>query len=173
MKKFLFTLLSLLIAGCLGYPETVKPVTHFELQSYLGKWYEIARLDHKFERGMDNVTAEYSLQDGGGVKVINRGFLKEKGKWEEAIGKAYFVEQDNIGYFKVSFFGPFYGSYVIFELDPKEYSFVCGSNASYLWLLSRKPSISEELKNKFVKKVEELGFDSSKLIWVNQAKNDA
>jgi len=173
MKKLLLVLLSTLLVSCLGYPETVKPVTDFQLQSYLGKWYEIARLDHKFERGMDNVTADYSLRDGGGIKVKNRGFSEKDGKWEEAVGKAFFVEGENLGYLKVSFFGPFYGSYVIFELDSEEYSFVCGPDTTYLWLLSRKPTISEELKRKFVKRVEALGFDSSKLIWVNQDKNDA
>jgi apolipoprotein D and lipocalin family protein len=87
------------------------------LERYLGKWYEIARLDHSFERGLEKVSATYSLRDDGGVRVENRGFSQKKNTWKAAEGKAYFVRDSNEGYLKVSFFGPFYGSYVIFELD--------------------------------------------------------
>jgi apolipoprotein D and lipocalin family protein len=172
-QKLLFLLLSPILAGCLGYPESVKPVSGFQIQNYLGEWYEIARLDHKFERGLDNVTAVYSLRDDGGVKVQNRGYSEKKDEWKEAVARGYFVEQQDVGYLKVSFFGPFFGSYVIFELDDREYAFVCGSNTSYLWLLSREPKVSEQIKKKFITKIEKLGFDSKKLIWVSQTKNDA
>ena len=117
MKKILLLLSVILLGGCVGMPETVKPVQQFELDRYLGKWYEVARLDHSFERGLDNISAEYSLRDDGGVKVINRGYSAEDGEWNEAEGKAYFVEGSEQGYLKVSFFGPFYGAYVVFELD--------------------------------------------------------
>jgi apolipoprotein D and lipocalin family protein len=110
MRLFLAFLMTLLLSGCLGMPEGVYPVEGFDINQYTGKWYEIARLDHSFERGLNNVTAQYSLRDDGGVKVINRGFSPAENKWKEAEGKAYFVKDPNVGYLKVSFFGPFYGS---------------------------------------------------------------
>jgi len=151
-------------------PETVTPVKGFQLKKYLGKWYEIARLDHSFERGMDQVTAEYSMRDDGGVRVKNRGFAVVKNEWKEAEGKAFFVKENTKGYFKVSFFGPFYGSYVIFDLDKDnyQYAFVSGSNTSYLWLLSRTPTVDKELMSRFIEKAKNLGFDTSQLIYVKQ-----
>ncbi|EGR0098238.1 lipocalin, partial [Vibrio vulnificus] len=116
MRKIILLALSITLSGCLGMPETVKPVDEFNLQNYLGKWYEIARLDHSFEEGLTQVTAEYTLKDDGGVTVLNKGFLADENQWKEAEGKAYFVNGDSEGYLKVSFFGPFYGSYVVFAL---------------------------------------------------------
>lgn len=158
-----------LLAGCLGYPDNVRPVAGFDLSRYLGTWYEIARLDHSFERGLSDVSAKYTLRDGGGVQVRNRGYAPNSGQWKEADGKAYFVEGADHGYLKVSFFGPFYGSYVIFELDADdyEYAFVCGPNRSYLWLLARRTEVPAELKARFVERARGLGFDVSRLIWVN------
>ena len=160
----------LFIAGCLGVPEGITPVKDFELEKYLGKWYEIARLDHSFERGLDSVSAQYSMREDGGVKVINRGFNTEDNEWSEAEGKAYFVNDEDEGYLKVSFFGPFYGSYIIFELDKENYqfAFVSGNTTSYLWLLSRTPIVSEEVMDKFIKRSRELGFNIEELIFVNQ-----
>ena len=117
----LFMALILLLTGCVGIPENVKPVENFKLENYLGKWYEIARFDHSFERGLSRVTADYSLRDDGGLKVINRGYSVKEDKWKEAEGKAYFVRESDQGYLKVSFFGPFYGSYIVFELDHENY----------------------------------------------------
>lgn len=155
-------------------PRNVQPVDDFELERYLGTWYEIARLDHSFERGLENVTAEYSLRDDGGIDVVNRGFSPEENEWAEATGKAYFVDSPEKGYLKVSFFGPFYGSYVIFELDKAhyQYAFVAGPNHSYLWLLSRTPTVSDELMTRFVELTETLGFDTSELIVVPQQWDD-
>lgn len=163
-------LTSLLLAGCLGAPKGVEPVRDFQLQRYLGTWHEVARLDHSFERGLSRVTANYSLREDGGLRVLNRGFSAESGEWEEAEGKAYFVEDEGTGYLKVSFFGPFYGSYVVFELDQDDYqyAFVSGPRLSYLWLLSRSPRVSEELKERFMARAGELGFDVNDLIWVDQ-----
>ncbi|MBE0551844.1 MAG: lipocalin family protein, partial [Ignavibacterium sp.] len=115
--KIISFLLTLLLAGCVVIPENVKLVEHFQVARYLGKWYEIARLDHSFEQGLTHVTAEYSLRQDGGVRVINRGYSAKENKWKEAEGKAYFVNRSDQGFLKVSFFGPFYGSYVVFELD--------------------------------------------------------
>jgi apolipoprotein D and lipocalin family protein len=128
---------------------------------------EVARLDHSFEEGLDGVTAEYSLREDGGVNVINRGFLTTENRWKEAQGKAYFVNGSDEGYLKVSFFGPFYGSYVIFEIDREEYqyAFVSGPNTSFLWLLSRSPKIDNGLIERFVARASSLGFDPRKLIF--------
>lgn len=159
------------LTGCLGVPEPVVPVQGFDLQRYLGTWYEIARLDHSFERGMEQVTAEYAMREDGGVQVINRGFLPEKNQWKEAEGKAFLVGRPSEGYLKVSFFGPFYGSYVIFHLDKDNYgyAFVCGPDTSYLWLLSRHPTVDEEVLNAFVSTSKALGFNTDELIYVNHA----
>ena len=161
-------ILMIFLAGCLGMPSTVTPVENFEINRYLGKWYEVARLDHSFERGLEQVTAEYSLRNDGGVSVVNRGYSVEDDEWQEAKGKAYFVDDKATGYLKVSFFGPFYGSYVVFELDKAgyEYAFVAGPDLSYLWLLSRKPQLSDEIIKRFESLSRELGFDTSKLIYV-------
>ena len=168
MSRLFVVLLCLLLGACTGTPEGVRPVEGFELDRYLGKWYEIARLDHSFERGLDNVSAEYSLREDGGVRVINRGFSKASGEWDEAEGKAYFVEDESTGHLKVSFFGPFYGSYVVFELDKENYSyaFVSGYDKNYLWLLSRSPTIDESLLQSFIQRAEELGFETDELILV-------
>ncbi len=168
LKTFLL-LFVLLLTGCLGMPKSVTPIQPFDVNSYLGTWYEIARLDHSFERGLTHVTAEYSLKDDGGVKVINRGYSKQKQHWEQAEGKAYLVDETNKGYLKVSFFGPFYGSYVIFYLDPAgQYAFISGPDHDYLWLLSRTPTVDEAVKQKFIDMSQQKGFDTSKLIFVDQ-----
>lgn len=158
-----------LLAGCTGVPEGITPVQGFELPRYLGAWHEIARLDHSFERGMSQVTADYALNKDGSVKVTNRGYLDDKGEWKEAIGKAKFVGDKDVGHLKVSFFGPFYGGYVIYELDHEhyQYAFVTSYNREYLWLLARSPIISDTLREQFVSQASELGFDTEALIWVD------
>lgn len=170
VKKGLLIFLCCLIGGCLGTPKGVDPVQGFELEKYLGKWYEIARLDHSFERGLEQVTAEYSLRSDGGVDVKNRGFSQKKGKWKEATGKAYFVGPSNEGYLKVSFFGPFYGSYIVFTLEKEgyDYAFIAGPDLSYLWLLSRTPTLPQSVIDEFIEKSSKLGFDVDKLIMVKQ-----
>ncbi len=170
MRIYKLLILVLILSGCVGIPQGVQPVNQFEVDRYLGKWYEIVRLDHSFERGLDRVSAEYSLREDGGLKVINRGFSSEKNAWKSAEGKAYFVDAKEDGYLKVSFFGPFYGAYVIFELDKTnyQYAFVSGPDKSYLWFLSRSPKVSDELMQKFITQAGQLGFDTSKLIYVDQ-----
>jgi len=168
MKKFAI-ISALLLVGCVGVPENVRPVENFKLNNYLGQWYEIARLDHSFERGLTKVNAEYRLRDDGGVKVINRGYSAENKEWKEAEGKAYFVGSPNLAHLKVSFFEPFYSSYVVFELDENyRYSLVSGYDKSYFWILAKDKKIDESLKNSLIKKASDLGFDTSKLIFVNQ-----
>lgn len=168
MKKLLLITISILLTGCLGMPKSVEPVADFDVNKYLGKWYEVARLDHSFERGLQQVSAEYSLKSDGGVKVLNRGFSIADNEWQEAEGKAYFVNDSSDGYLKVSFFGPFYGSYVVFELDKEnyQYAFVSGPNTDYLWLLSRTATVAPEVMEKFISMSTSRGFDIENLIYV-------
>lgn len=165
---FLFLLC---LAGCTGLPAGVQPITGFQAERYLGTWYEIARLDHGFERGMSRVTAEYRKRDDGGLEVVNRGYLADSKAWKEARGKAYFVQSPDIGYLKVSFFGPFYGSYVVFDLDQKDYHYalVSGPDRSYLWLLARSPTLDAATRDRLVAHAAVAGFDTSKLIFVDQS----
>lgn len=168
--KTIMLLLAVLLAGCVTRPDNITPVAHLDTARYLGKWYEIARMDHSFERGLSQVSAEYSLRDDGGLKVVNRGYKAADAKWKEAVGKAYFVGKPDQGFLKVSFFGPFYGSYIVFDLDQQDYSYslVSGPDKSYFWLLSRTPAIDDATKKRLVAKAQALGFDTSKLIYVPQ-----
>jgi len=170
MQRTVLVLACLILSGCLGMPKGISPVENFDLDKYLGRWFEIARLDHSFERGLEKVTADYSLRDDGGVAVKNRGFSPEDKEWREAIGKAYFVNSPDEGYLKVSFFGPFYGSYVVFDIDKEgyQYAFVSGPDLSYLWLLARSPEVSDDVMAAFIDRASALGFDTGNLILVNQ-----
>jgi len=162
-------LATLLQSGCTGIPDGAEVVTGFELDRYLGTWFEVARLDHRFERGMSNVTANYSLRDDGGVKVLNRGYKVAKGEWDEAAGKAYFVGDTDVGQLKVSFFGPFYGGYNILELDKDDYQYalIAGPDRGYLWILARSPNIDQDILSALVNKAENLGFPTDELIYVD------
>ena len=165
-KRILFVILLCLLSGCDGDADKYPTVSGFEINRYLGTWYEIARFDHSFERGLDQVSAEYSLREDGGLKVINRGFDTKKQKWHEAIGKAYFVESPTIAKLKVSFFGPFYGAYNVIELDKKDYSYVLITGGKdYLWILSRTPQLSPEVHTQLLAKAKSLGFDTNKLLY--------
>lgn len=169
----MLTTMALCLVGCLGVPKGARPVQDFQLESYLGKWYEIARLDHSFERGLSDVTAEYSLRDDGGVRVINRGFKSESNKWKDAEGKAYFVEDTSTGKLKVSFFGPFYGAYNVIALDQEahQWSLVVGPDTDYLWILSRTPKLNQVIVDQLLSEAKSLGFSTEKLIFVNQEQN--
>jgi apolipoprotein D and lipocalin family protein len=151
--------------GCTGVAPGIDPVSGFDAERYLGRWYEIARLDHSFERGLTAVTADYSRRDDGGIRVINRG-IDSAGQLSEAEGRAYFVGEPDRGHLKVSFFGPFYGAYVVFELDPDyQYAFVTSYNRDYLWLLARTATVSEALLQRFTARARALGFASDQLIF--------
>lgn len=95
-----------LLAGCTGVPEGTQPVNGFQIDHYLGQWYEIARLDHGFEEGLACVTANYSRREDGDIRVINRGYDPAEQRWESAEGQASFVGDSDVGHLKVSFFGP-------------------------------------------------------------------
>lgn len=169
-RDFLLGLLATpLLQSCTSVPKNTSAITDFELQRYLGTWYEIARLDHSFERGLDNVTAEYSTRDDGGVTVKNRGRMAETGEWNEAIGKAYFVKDPNTAHLKVSFFGPFYGSYAILELDKVNYQYalVAGPNRNCLWILARTPSLEASIYESLVQSAREQDFPVDELILVS------
>lgn len=167
--KNLVALCLLWLTGCTGLPANVVPVEEFELSRYLGNWFEIARLDHRFERGMSDVSAHYSLREDGGVRVINRGYSASEGQWKQAEGRAYFVDGSDVAHLKVSFFGPFYGSYIVFGLDREHYNyaFVAGPSHDYLWLLSRTPYVPDEVMRAFIDSARKAGFDTEQLIYVN------
>jgi len=167
MRVCLF--LVLLVSGCTGIPKGIEPVENFNQQEYLGRWYEIARLDHRFERGLSHVTAEYTLGDGGGIVVSNKGFSIANDRWQTAQGKAKFKGSADIGHLLVSFFGPFYASYVVFELDNYQNAYVTGSNKKNLWFLSREPNVSPAAQQRFKTKVDALGYNTENIIWVQQA----
>lgn len=149
--------------------KDVKVIDHFSSDKYLGTWYEIARLDHSFERGLEHVTANYSPRADGGLKVVNRGFDSKTQQWQQSVGKAYFIGSPQVAALKVSFFGPFYGGYNVIDLDPDySYALVAGPNRDYLWILSRTPTLSMETRDKLLQVAKDYGFNTAALIWVNQ-----
>jgi apolipoprotein D and lipocalin family protein len=157
-----------LLVSCTGLPDNVEPVSQFDTEQYLGTWYEIARLDHSFERNLERVTATYGLNEDGSISVLNKGFNTEKDEWRQAEGVAKPMGSSDIAHLKVSFFGPFYGTYAVFELaDDYSHAFVSGYNTDYLWLLAREPDVSAEVRQRFINESQALGFDTSKLIWVS------
>ncbi len=172
MKKIFFfiVLFTQILIGCTGIPEDLKAVNNFDLNRYLGTWYEIARLDHRFERGLNNISADYTMNTNNSIKVINKGWNVTDQKWEQAEGKAYFVEQHDIGRLKVSFFGPFYGGYNIIDLDKKNYSYamVTGPDKSYFWILSRTKQLPKATLEALINRAKVLGFPIDKFIFVNQ-----
>jgi apolipoprotein D and lipocalin family protein len=173
---FLALIFALTLAACsTAPPEGIRPVTSFDLNRYLGQWYEIARLDHVFERGMSDISANYQLQDDGSVKVINRGYNTQRQVWKEAIGRALFVGDSDTASLKVSFFGPFYGGYHVIALDQQSYrwSLVSGPDRDYLWILSREKTLPAEVREQLVSQAQALGFATDKLIWVEHKRIDA
>jgi apolipoprotein D and lipocalin family protein len=145
-------------------------VRDFRLESYLGTWYELARMDHRFERGMSHVTATYSMKSNGKVKVLNKGYVKSKSKWKSASGFAKFMETPDVGALKVTFFWPFFGGYHIVELaDDYSYALIAGDSNKYLWILSRTPTLPEQVYTKLLTRARNLGFNTDELIFVDQA----
>jgi apolipoprotein D and lipocalin family protein len=172
MKKWYSSLLMLLPLGCVGIPEGLKPVENFEVNKYLGTWYELVRLDHRFERGLSQVSATYTVGPNETIVVLNRGFDQANGQWKTIQGKAKLAGDNNEGRLKVSFFGPFYAAYNILYLDSEyQHAIVCGPNRSYLWILSREKTISEAKLDELVQKAQEFGFETEKLIYVDHAND--
>ena len=163
-----FTLLLALLGGCTGVPDGLTPVDNFDANRYLGTWYEIARLDHRFERGLEQVSAHYSLNPDGSIKVINRGYDPEQRQWQQAEGTAKFVGEPTIGQLKVSFFGPFYGGYNVLLLAPDyRYALISGPDRDYLWILARSASLPEQDLKFLVAEAKRMGFATEQLIYVH------
>lgn len=165
----------LLLAGCASTsaPPGVTAVTPFDVQRYAGRWYEVARLDHRFERGMTDVSAHYTVQADGSMRVVNRGYMPDSGQWREAVGKALFTGAPTIGSLKVSFFGPFYGGYHVAALDPDyRWSLVVGPDTGYAWILARDKQLPAAQRDAIVARAQALGVDTSALIWVPHERQD-
>ncbi len=163
------------MAGCANTspPPGVKAVTPFDLQRYQGRWYELARLDHSFERGMTDVSATYTPHADGSVRVVNRGFAAASGQWREAVGKALFTGAPTTGSLKVSFFGPFYGGYHVAALDPDyRWALVLGPDTSYCWILARDKQLDAAQRDAIVARAQALGVDTHALIWVTHKRQD-
>jgi apolipoprotein D and lipocalin family protein len=159
------------LSGCVGAPKGVTPIDGFEVDRYLGRWYEIARLDHSFERGLTHVTAEYAPRDDGGLEVINSGYSERAAARKVSVGRAYFVGSKDVGALKVSFFGPFFGGYNIIELDRDDYAYalVCGPNRDFLWILARSRTLAPAVRDRLVDRARALDFPVEELIWVDQS----
>ena len=159
-----------IVTGCTSIPEGLQPVTGFEPDRYLGKWYEIARLDHSFERDLSNVSATYTRGKNDDIRVKNKGFNTKTGAWKQIEGHARFLEGDTLGSLKVSFFGPFYGGYHIIALDRQDYRYamVTGPSRSYLWILARNKTLEESIYAELVSQASAWGFDTAQLIRVEQ-----
>ena len=164
------------VSGCaVSVPKGIEPVTGFDAERYMGTWYELARIDHRFEKGLIRTSAHYSLEEDGSVTVINRGYSEEKNAWKESEGKARFLGESDVAALKVSFFGPFYGGYHVIALDQEHYrwSLVAGPDRDYLWILARDKTLPAEVREQLVSQAKALGFATDKLIWVEQKRDDA
>jgi apolipoprotein D and lipocalin family protein len=161
---------ALLASGCaVRVPDNVRPVTSFDVKRYAGTWYELARIDHRFEKGLVNTTAQYSLNPDGTVKVVNRGFNPAKNEWKEATGTARFLGDPGTAALKVSFFGPFYGGYNVVHLsDDYQTALVIGNTRDYFWLLSRQKTMPEAQKQALLAQAARIGVDLNTVIHVPQ-----
>ena len=161
-----------IFTSCVGIPDGVTAVQNFNKDKYLGKWYEIARFDFRFERNLDNTTAQYSINPDGSIKVLNQEYNYVKKEWDSAEGKAKFIGSESEARLKVSFFGPFYGGYNVVDIDENyKNALIYGNSTEYMWILSRNKTIDEATKKRFIEKAKKDGFDVSKLIWVNHNKD--
>ena len=159
------------LSSCSSIPKGVTAYKPFEKERYLGKWYEIARIDFKYEKDLNNTTAEYSINSDGTIKVNNQGYNTKTNEWQQAIGKAKFIGSDTIAMLKVSFFGPFYSGYNVLAIDDEyKYALIAGESTKYLWILSREVNIPEEIKNKYLKIAKEIGYNTDDLVWVEHDK---
>lgn len=167
-------ILGLVVAftACASIPKNAKPVEDFELSRYLGTWYEIARLDFRFEKDLNNTSAHYDLDKKGRVTVLNSGYNYKKKEWTKAEGIAKFRKDTSIAALKVSFFGPFYSGYNVIALDKNyQYALVVGKNLDYLWILAREKTIPEEVKTNYLRIAQKIGYNTSDLIWVQHDKD--
>ena len=167
MRKTIFaSVIALLVAGC-GNAQKVDntPIASLDLSKYLGDWYEIARFDHSFERGLDFCKANYALREDGKIAVTNTG-VKE-GKNKTSNGKA--KTTDTPALLRVSFFGPFYSDYRVMLRDADyQWALIGSGSAKYLWILSRTPELPKETLDTILAEAQRRGYDTSKLIRVKQ-----
>lgn len=166
---------ALLLTGCVSSlpPPGVTAVTPFDVQRYQGRWYELARLDHSFERGMTDVSATYTAQADGSVRVVNRGYALASGQWREAVGKAVFTGAPTTASLRVSFFGPFYGGYHVAALDANyRWALVVGPDTGYAWILARDKHIAPAQRDAIIAQAGALGIDTAALIWVTHERED-
>ncbi len=159
------------LSGCAGKPDGIDPIRSFEINRYAGEWFEIMRLDHRFERGLTNVTATYTLLPDGSVEVINRGFNRKKCEWKEAKGRAVFQDDPGTASLSVTFFWPFAGGYHVFALDKTNYEWaaVSGPTRNYLWILARRPDLPASIRSRLVEEAR-LRFPVDNLILVDHSK---
>ncbi|VVE37801.1 Outer membrane lipoprotein Blc [Pandoraea eparura] len=165
----------LLLSGCASTspPPGVSPVSPFDVSRYQGRWYELARLDHAFERGMTDVSATYTPQPDGSLRVLNRGFDTANGQWREVTGKALFIGSPSVASLKVSFFGPFYGGYHVAALDPDyRWALVLGPDTGYCWILARDKHLGASERQRIVARAQALGVDTTALVWVTHDRVD-
>lgn len=176
-KTVVFSILAasaavLMLSSFKGKKKKVEVVKPFSQEKYLGKWFEIARLNYVWEKNLDNVTATYSMRPDGKIKVDNKGYNYKKEKWAESVGKARPFGDANEGALEVSFFGPFYAGYNVVAISSDyQYALVVGDNTDYMWILSRERTIPSDIKDEFLKKATALDYDIEKLIWVKHDKD--
>lgn len=160
--------LPLVLTGCVSIPKKASAVSPFNTEDYLNTWYEIARMDFRFERNMRNVTATYTKMSGSHIRVRNRGYDTTKGNWKESLGKARQLRGRKDGRLKVSFFGPFYSGYNVVRIDPNyRYALVAGDNLKYLWILSRTPDLPAAIRSDYLKEAARIGYDTARLVWTD------
>ena len=161
--------IALSLSSCVSIPKGAKAVKPFDKNRYLGKWYEIARMDFKFEKNLQQVTANYTLLEDQSIRVDNKGFNTQKGEWKESVGKAKPVGDVTEGRLKVSFFGPFYAGYNVIAIDDEyKYALIAGNNLNYLWLLSREKAMPDYMIQRYLSHAKALGYRVEKLVWTKQ-----
>lgn len=155
-------------------PKGAMPVTDFDIEKYLGRWYEIARMDYFWEKKfLTNVYAEYSPNEDGTVDVVNTGYNEKKEEWSSYEGEARFRTENNVAALEVSFFGGAWAGYNVVSIDEDyQYALVFGRNLDYLWFLSKDKEMPKEIKNKYVEMALEVGYDVSKIHWTPQDRVD-
>lgn len=165
MKKIFLVLMVSLLAGCSELTVDNSVVSELDLQRFLGTWYEIARFDHRFERGMEQTKANYVLRDDGDIDVLNTGI--KDGELQTAEGKAKLTDVPAV--LRVSFFGPFYSDYRVMLVDSDyQYALIGSGSDEYLWILSRTPQLSDSIKTLILDEAQHRGYDTKQLIWVKQ-----
>lgn len=166
-NKYIISIVLIPIIFACSNKYTTPTVQNFDVESYLGKWYEIARLDSRFEKNLSHTTAEYSMGKDNSIRVLNQGYNVVKKKWVTAKGKAKFEGKTDEAALRVSFFGPFYAPYSVIQLDSSYKYALVSSGADYLWILSREITIPEEIKQKYLTFAKSNGFKTDELIWVS------